>query len=400
MRHSIIAFLFAVMAVALGAPAAVAQSPERGTASAELQNFVRNSYIFRFDDSVSPGRPGGRAAALVSQAGGQLGHVYSNSIRGFSATMSSVAADNLFRNNDDVIGYTRDGIATIVQASPKIGRPANPGGGGGGGKVSQITPWGVTRVGGFGDGAIVGKTAWIIDTGIDLDHLDLNVDVDRSESFVSKGKDASNPNDQNGHGTHVAGTIGAIDNEIDVIGVAAGAKVVAVRVLDKRGSGTWSGVIAGIDYVAAKGEAGDVANMSLGGPKNEAVNAAVIAAAGKGIMFSLAAGNESTDASTRSPASANGANIYTVSAINLNDGFASFSNYGPSVDYAAPGVNVESLAVGGGISTKSGTSMAAPHVAGILLLVSKEEIVNGGTANGDNDGNPDTIACHAACPVK
>jgi subtilisin family serine protease len=131
--------------------------------------------------------------------------------------------------------------------------------------------------------------------------------------------------------------------------------------------------------------------MSLGGPKNTAVNDAVEAAAEKGIIFSLAAGNESTNAETRSPASANHANIYTVSAINDSDKFASFSNYGSPVDYAAPGVSVKSLAIGGGISTKSGTSMAAPHVAGILLLGS---ISPGGPATGDPDDPDDQIATH------
>jgi subtilisin family serine protease len=302
--------------------------------------------------------------------------------------MSSVAADNLFRRNADVVSYTRDGIATIVQASPTRGRPQNPGGGNGG-QVKQVIPWGVARVGGAGNGT--GKRVWVLDTGVDLDHPDLNVAETDNISFLTKGKDHASPDDFNGHGTHVAGTIAALNNDKDVIGVAAGATVASVRVLDKRGSGSWSGVIAGIDYVAANGNSGDVANMSLGGPKNTAVNDAVEAAAEKGIIFSLAAGNESTNAETRSPASANHANIYTVSAINDSDKFASFSNYGSPVDYAAPGVSVKSLAIGGGISTKSGTSMAAPHVAGILLLGS---ISPGGPATGDPDDPDDQIATH------
>lgn len=388
MKHSIIVFLFAVLAAPVFAPAAQAQSPERGSPSAELQNFVRDSYIFKLSDSVSRGRIPARATALVRQAGGRPGHVYSTAFRGFSARMTSVAADNLFRNNDDVIAYSRDGIATTVASSQgnNKGKGKNPFSGGG--SAAEILPWGIKRVGGAGAGA--GKTAWIIDTGIDLDHPDLNVDTTRSRSFLTTGKDPANPDDKNGHGTHVAGTIAAIDNDIDVVGVAAGATVVAVRVLNKRGSGTWSGVIAGIDYVAAKGAAGDVANMSLGGGYNQMVNDAVVGASKTGVMFSLAAGNESTDAKTRSPASANGANIYTVSAINVSDKFASFSNYGnPPIDFAAPGVNVESLAIGGGVTTKSGTSMAAPHVAGILLL---GDVVPGGSAINDPDGNADTIA--------
>jgi len=389
MKHSFIAFLFAVLAAPIFAPAAQAQAPERGSPSANLQNFVRNSYIFKFDDGVSPGRIPARAAAIVGQAGGTLGFVYATAYRGFSAQMSSVAADNLFRRNDDVVGFIRDGIATIVQASPARGKPGNTPGSGGGGSVAQITPWGVTRVGGSADGT--GKTAWIIDTGVDQDHPDLTVDVGRSISFLTKGKDHSSPDDFNGHGTHVAGTVAAKNNDIDVVGVAAGATVVSVRVLDKRGSGSWSGVIAGIDYVAAAGAEGDVANMSLGGGFNQAVNDAVKDAAASGIKFVLAAGNESTNATTRSPASANGANIYTVSAINSSDVFASFSNFGnPPIEVAAPGVSVQSLAIGSGISTKSGTSMAAPHVAGLLLSGGVGS--DGTVAIIDPDGSPDPIA--------
>jgi len=134
--------------------------------------------------------------------------------------------------------------------------------------------------------------------------------------------------------------------------------LVAVRVLDNSGSGTTSGVIGGIEYVA---------NMSLGGGFSQALNDAVTAAAG-GVLFALAAGNESTDASTRSPASAEHPNIYTVSAIGQDDCLASFSNFGSPVDVAAPGVGVLSTKKGGGTTTFNGTSMAAPHVAGLLLL--------------------------------
>jgi subtilisin family serine protease len=134
--------------------------------------------------------------------------------------------------------------------------------------------------------------------------------------------------------------------------------LVAVRVLDNSGSGTTSGVIGGIEYVA---------NMSLGGGFSQALNDAVTAAAG-GVLFALAAGNESTDASTRSPASAEHPNLYTVSAIGQDDCLASFSNFGSPVDVAAPGVGVLSTKKGGGTTTFNGTSMAAPHVAGLLLL--------------------------------
>jgi subtilisin family serine protease len=163
------------------------------------------------------------------------------------------------------------------------------------------------------------------------------VDVGRAFSAINR----SNGNDDNGHGTHVAGTIAAKNDGNGVVGVAAGANVVPVKVLDRRGSGTFSGVIAGVDYVAANGSNGDVANMSLTGGGYSALDNAVSAAAAKGIKFALAAGNDGSNANNYSPARTNGGNIYTVSAINSSNVFASWSNYGnPPVDYAAPGVSV------------------------------------------------------------
>jgi subtilisin family serine protease len=213
--------------------------------------------------------------------------------------------------------------------------------------------------------------------------------VARSHNFVAR---ETSPDDLNGHGSHVSGTIAAKDNTIGVIGVAPGAPVVAVRVLDRRGSGSNSGVIAGVDYVAQNGRAGDVANMSLGGSVSTALDTAVVNAAATGVRFALAAGNESDDANNHSPARANGNNIYTVSAFAQGDKWASFSNYGnPPVDYAEPGVSIKSTWKDGGYNTISGTSMATPHLAGLLLAGS---IRSGGTVIGDPDGNADTIGVH------
>lgn len=264
---------------------------------------------------------------------------------------------------------------------------AKPGTGGGGSTGEEI-PYGITRV---GSASGAGKTAWVIDTGIDLDHPDLNVDVARSVTMFTSGRDAGSADDGNGHGTHVAGTIGAIKgNGIGVVGVAYGATVVAVKVLDSRGSGAYSGVIAGVDYVAANAKSGDAANMSLGGPVSAALDQAVLAAAGKGIKFALAAGNESTHANNSSPARVNHSNVYTVSAMDVNNRFASFSNYGnPPVDFCAPGVSIKSTWKGGAYNTISGTSMASPHVAGLLLL---GNISTDGYVSNDPDGNADPIA--------
>lgn len=306
----------------------------------------------------------------------QTEFIYESALNGFSA---KVPAENVeaLRNDSRVAYVEQDQVVKLIPYVQEVHVQKS---------LAQSTPWGITRVGGAGNG--VGKRAWIIDTGIDLDHPDLTVDLTNSKSFLS-GNQSTNPDDQNGHGTHVAGTVAAKNNTVNVVGVAAGATVVAVRVLDRRGSGTTSGVIAGVNYVASKGVTGETANMSLGGGVSTTLDNAVLAASSK-VKFALAAGNESDNANNHSPARVNGANIYTVSAINSSDVFASFSNYGnPPVDYAAPGVSVLSLWKNGGTNTISGTSMATPHVCGILLLGS---ITSSGTAISDPAAPADPIA--------
>lgn len=312
---------------------------------------------------------------------------YNNTIAGFTAQLNDNQLENV-RNNKNVKYIEKDQIVTLA---PPCGTP-NGGScdddGGGGGSDSQETPYGITRVNG-GTTYTGSNVAWVIDTGIDLDHPDLNVDASRGFNAFTSGRDGKSLDDGNGHGSHVAGTIAAIDNTQGVIGVAAGATVIPVKVLDSRGSGSYSGVIAGVDHVGANGSAGDVANMSLGGPTSDALDDAVLAASSNGINFSLAAGNDGEDANNYSPARVNGTYIVTISAMDSNDDWAYFSNFGnPPVDYAAPGVDVTSTWKDGGYNTISGTSMAAPHAAGVLLLGSAG---TDGTVNGDPDGDPDPI---------
>jgi len=310
--------------------------------------------------------------------GKELKQSYVKTLKGIAVELNNDEL-KVLRNDDRVAYIEQDQILSVTMGGPP--------GGGGSGSDPQTTPWGVTRVGGAIDGTNSG-TAWIIDSGIDLDHPDLNVDVVNSRTFLGGN---STPDDQNGHGTHVAGTVAAIDNAIGVVGVAAGASVVAVRVLDRRGSGSNSGVIAGVDYVAANASSGDAANMSLGGGISTALDNAV-AAASASCPFALAAGNESQNANNSSPARVNGNNIYTVSSMTSSDNWSSFSNYGnPPVDYCAPGSSINSTWKSGGYNTISGTSMAAPHVCGILLIGG---ISSDGTVNGDPDGSPDPIAHH------
>lgn len=258
--------------------------------------------------------------------------------------------------------------------------------------VPQQTPWHIDTIGGSRDGS--GLTAWIIDTGIDLNNADLNINTADGFSVFTKGRRYL-MNDDNGHGTHVAGIVAAKDNSIDALGVAAGATVVPVKVLDANGSGTMSGVLAGVEHVAKYAQAGDCVNMSLGGGAYSLLDQAVVNAANlTGAYFTLAAGNSGTHANFTSPARANGNNIYTISAVDRYQRRPSWSNYGnPPVDYAASGVGISSLKVGGGVVTFSGTSMAAPTACGILLNT-------GGNPNhtqyvvNDVDGYPDPIMTH------
>jgi subtilisin family serine protease len=302
-------------------------------------------------------------------------NVYTASTEGFAVKLSESEADAL-KTNSSVLGVWPDKIIILKRPAP-VPTPI----------PAEVTPAGITRVGG-GTTYTGTKKAWIIDTGIDLTHPDLNVDAASGKTFVLR---TTTPNDDNGHGTHCAGIVAAIDNTVGVVGVAAGAKVVPVKVLDKRGSGAMSVIIAGVDFVIANGIAGDAVNMSLGGGIYEPLDLKVAEMGAKGLFVALAAGNESDNANNHSPARTNGVNIYTISACDVNDYFASFSNYGnPPIDYCAPGVSILSTYKGGILATMSGTSMAAPHACGVLLATNGNPSFSG-YVSGDPDGNPDPI---------
>lgn len=293
-------------------------------------------------------------------------HVYEHALSGFAAVIPPARLRIL--ENDPRVAWTEPDQVYEASAKPVKSQP------------QQQYPVGIDRIGAplhakFGSQLDVDVA--VIDTGIELSHPDLN--VHRNVSFVSRVRTG---NDDNGHGTHVAGTVAAINNNIGVIGVAPGARLWAVKVLDRNGRGFLSDVIKGVDYVTENAAAIEVANMSLGGGDSPALNSAIADSVAKGVVYVVAAGNSAVDASSSSPA--NSEHVFCVSAIVDTDGlggglgastrygnddtFASFSNFGPVVNIAAPGVDVLSTYIGDSYTQMSGTSMAAPHVAGAVAL--------------------------------
>ena len=338
----------------------------------------QNRCIVRLVDSIGSSQVSGIARAFAAQGNAPLTHVYSHSIKGFAIAMPCHAAQTAFGDSGLILSMEPDSVVSINK------RPPGTGGGKNKTAPTQVVSYGTTRVGGPVDGT--GHTAWIIDTGVDLTHPDLNVDTNRSFTVYADA------NDQNGHGTHVAGIIGAKNNTIDSLGVAPNTTIVPVRVLNRNGSGWLSDVIAGVDYVGAHAGAGDCVNMSLGGGISPSLDSAVLDASNATrAFFTIAAGNSSEDANNTSPARVNGPYVYTISAIDSNDIFAYFSNYGnPPVDYAAPGVNIFSLWKDGGTNTISGTSMAAPHACAVLMMTDGHPGTDL-TAISDPDGTDDPI---------
>jgi subtilisin len=225
---------------------------------------------------------------------------------------------------------------------------------------SQTTPTGVGLMGsntGTGSGVKVA----VIDTGIYL-HSDLSV-----AGFVDKVSGKSSAYDDNGHGTHVAGTVAALNNSAGVVGVAPGVSLYGVKVLDRRGSGAYSTIASGVDWAVSNGM--NAANLSLGGPSDSAtLHASVTAAKAANVVLVVAAGNDGANAGTSYPGGYDG-EVITVSAWDsATSTFPSWSNYGSVVDVAAQGVDVCSTNKSGSYEKMSGTSMAAPHVAGAVAI--------------------------------
>ncbi|HEY0433964.1 MAG TPA: S8 family serine peptidase [Chitinophagaceae bacterium] len=343
--------------------------------------IVPDQYIVAYKPSLTAGQVlSNSRLTQVSQDILQRNHISSSVIQksfggepcGIVVHLSADQAARLSRDGD-VLAIEHDRIVALSTCFT-VAEPS-------------LLTWNVKRVG-YGDGT--GKTAWIVDTGIDFTHPDLTVDQQRSKSFLSGNTSAA---DENGHGTHVAGIIGGKNNEFGVLGVASGATLISLRVLDKEGSGTVSGIIQALAYINSNGHAGDVVNLSVGEDSvSNILDQQVLATAAKGIFITMAAGNDDKPARDFSPGRVNGSNIFTVSAIDSLDNFASFSNYGNDVvDYAAPGVRILSTYMGGKYAYMTGTSMASPHVAALLLLRGVHLMVSGAALN-DPDGTADPIA--------
>lgn len=313
--------------------------------AALMQSAPAASYIVLFENAT-PDAPG-LARKLASAHGTSPRYIYSHAVKGFAARLSANAAEAL-RHHPDVIRVELDGKVTTQDVQP------NP------------PSWGLDRI----DERLrpvdlayrydytgQGVRVYVLDTGIDFTHVEFGGRAVSGYDFIDNDADAS---DCAGHGTHVAGTIGGTTT-----GVAKQATLVSVRVLGCDGTGEYSTVIAGVDWVTAQG-AGGVANMSLGGGYSQAMNDAVDASVESGVVYAIAAGNSAIDACGVSPASTPAA--LTVGASTPSDQRATFSNYGPCLDLFAPGQSITSSLNGGGYGSKSGTSMSSPHVAGVAAL--------------------------------
>ncbi|RJO71062.1 MAG: hypothetical protein C4523_04845 [Myxococcales bacterium] len=347
---------------------------------ASAQDIPGDYIVVLHDDGTEP-------LDVASAHGLSATHRYSAVFKGFAAHVPPQALKGLQRN-PRVASVQPD---RVVYA------------------IAQTVPTGVARIGAYPSASALPIDAGVavIDTGINLSHPDLNVayGVD-CQRLNKRTKDCYvGGNDDNGHGSHVAGIIAAKDDGVGVVGVAPGARLFAVKVLNSNGSGTLSGVIQGIDWVTRNASARgvSVANLSLGGGGSDdtdgdpngclitanAEHKAYCSLVAAGVTVVVAAGNESDDAANHTPAAYD--ELITVSALadfdgasgglgsatynfsscseSVDDSFACFSNYGHDVDLMAPGVGIYSTYMNGGYASMSGTSMAAPHVAGAAALI-------------------------------
>ena len=316
------------------APAARSTAVVRATTASSVP--AGSTYIV----TVKPGR-----AAMDALPHGAVTHVFTTVLNGFSARLDPVQRDRL-RRDPDVLGVT-PAVAMHALGTTQTG-----------------ADWGLDRLDALKgldhkytyNHTGKGVTAYVIDTGIDPANADFG-----GRASVAFDATGGNGRDCNGHGTHVAGTVGGAR-----YGVAKNVTLKAVRVLDCQGSGTDADVVAGLDWVARHAHKPAVANMSLGGGKSPTIDAAARKLSSTGVFLAVAAGNGSGDACDGSPSGAEG--VLAVAAGDRTDTSATFTDYGRCVKVYAPGVGITSDWLGGRTSTISGTSMATPHVVGVAAL--------------------------------
>ncbi|PYP04995.1 MAG: serine protease [Gemmatimonadetes bacterium] len=322
------------------------QTPDPGNRTAAVES-VPGQYIVVLQNSVAD--PTTVATALVTAAGGSLLHVYTSALKGFAARLSPSAAVALQSN--PLVAYVE--ADQVMRADVTQSMDANG------------DPWGLDRI----DQNTLplsrtytytstgtGVHAYIIDTGIWTLHPEFGGRANNVfDAYHATGEDC------NGHGTHVAGTIGSA-----TYGVAKGVSLHGVRVLSCAGIGLNSDVIAGVDWVSANHVSPAVANMSLGGGKSSALDQAVTSLWNSGVFLAVAAGNDNVDACTESPSGA--PSVFTVAASEKTDAKASYSNWGRCVEAYGPGSAIKSTFLAGTTMTLSGTSMATPHVVGVAAL--------------------------------
>ncbi|MGW3245091.1 S8 family peptidase [Streptomyces sp. NPDC001070] len=342
------AVVVAVLAAVLPALGGVARAPEPPGAPLRMaaQGGIAGQYLVVLRAGTDPG-------SVLRSVAAEPMFTFTSALVGFAARLTDGQVSRL-RTEPGVDAVEQDAVVAAPKPATQVAAAA------------AETSWGLTRInnrarGGSGfavraTGA--GVTSYIIDTGIEYGHAEFG---GRAVPGFDAVEDGRNGADCNGHGTHVAGTVGGAQS-----GVARATKLVSVRVLGCDGRGSVATVVAGMNWVAAHAVKPAVANLSTGGARSETADRAVEGLAAAGVFPVVAAGNSDGDACEASPAAAPGA--FTVAAVDESDHKASFSNWGPCVDISAPGTGITSAAMGGGLVRMSGTSMAAPHVTGVAAL--------------------------------